>query len=379
MNNEPLSNYKYPKIALVTNIPAAYRLDLYERLSQQNDCQFTIFFYGLQASHTSLSLGEISNYNINYTPLKAWRFSYHKQQRFLPYNLLLKVSEFKPDLLLSIGNLLPATLSYLYSKIFNVPLILWWGGLPLTEVNHNVLSQKLRKLVFLSSKGIIAYCQEAKLDLQKLGYSESKIYVLGNLTFDSKKFSQKVNAFKTKIINKNTINLLAVGQLTVRKNYLFLLEVYQKLSTFYKNLSLTIIGEGPEREKLELFCHQNNLKNVTFLGSIPNHQIYQHYAKADIFVHPSLRDQWPQVLNEAMAAQLPVVISEFCGLKDELIFQGLNGYILPLCSDTWSNHIRKLIENNQLRQNFVLQSQKILHQYDLEIIQQQIINFIQSV
>jgi glycosyltransferase involved in cell wall biosynthesis len=93
------------------------------------------------------------------------------------------------------------------------------------------------------------------------------------------------------------------------------------------DIALLIVGEGPERKSLEK--RAQNLPQVFFLGFRDWDDLPRFYAAADLFVLPSVREQWGLVVNEAMASGLPVVATRKVGAAQDLIIEGQSGYSVP--------------------------------------------------
>jgi 1,2-diacylglycerol 3-alpha-glucosyltransferase len=90
---------------------------------------------------------------------------------------------------------------------------------------------------------------------------------------------------------------------------------------------LVLLGDGPLRPQLvELVCRYGLSGVVHLPGFLQYDELPTYYGLAGAFVHASTVEQWGLVVNEAMAAGLPVIISERCGCVDELVIQGRNGY-----------------------------------------------------
>src|SRR5690606_15009969 len=76
---------------------------------------------------------------------------------------------------------------------------------------------------------------------------------------------------------------------------------------------LVILGDGEEREALQQLRDQLDLQGVVHLPGFRGYDdLPTYYALADAFVHPSQREQWGLVVNEAMACGLPVIATEKC-------------------------------------------------------------------
>lgn len=89
---------------------------------------------------------------------------------------------------------------------------------------------------------------------------------------------------------------------------------------------LVIIGDGPERHHLEQIIQRSNIPETCLPGFRQLDELPAYYGLAGAFILPSWRDQWGLVVNEAMAAGLPVLVSEGCGCVPDLIDPGRTGY-----------------------------------------------------
>ncbi len=121
--------------------------------------------------------------------------------------------------------------------------------------------------------------------------------------------------------------LLFVGSLIPRKGVKYLIEALAHVVLEEKDVSLTLIGEGKEKEALLKQIHAHALDDVvTFKGAQPPDQILGWMNKADCLVLPSLWEGTPNVILEAMSSGLPVVASDLPGIR-EIVHPGVNGYL----------------------------------------------------
>jgi glycosyltransferase involved in cell wall biosynthesis len=85
---------------------------------------------------------------------------------------------------------------------------------------------------------------------------------------------------------------------------------------------LVIVGDGPERGRLEEAARALEAGHVHFAGFQQKDRIAGFYALAGAFVLPSWKDTWGLVVNEAMAAGLPVLVSTKAGCHEDLVRPG---------------------------------------------------------
>ena len=102
--------------------------------------------------------------------------------------------------------------------------------------------------------------------------------------------------------------LLAVGNLIALKRHALIIKALADLP----EIDLAIAGDGPERPRIEALARQLGLcDRVRLLGRLPQESLPGLYGAADILVHPSVREGWPNVLLESMACGTPVLATNF--------------------------------------------------------------------
>jgi glycosyltransferase involved in cell wall biosynthesis len=91
---------------------------------------------------------------------------------------------------------------------------------------------------------------------------------------------------------------------------------------------LTIAGDGPLYGAIARRVAELSLtEHVYLVGRKAYDELPALYASADAFVFPSLSETWGLVVNEAMAAGLPVLVSKGIGCHPDLVWEGINGHV----------------------------------------------------
>ncbi len=111
--------------------------------------------------------------------------------------------------------------------------------------------------------------------------------------------------------------LLCVGRLSREKGHTDLVRAFYKMRelTSDSSLRLVLVGEGPERPRIEECCRSLGLTEVvTLVGQ--QDDINPYYGIADVFLLPSHSEGCPNVLLEAMAAGVPVVATAVGGIPE---------------------------------------------------------------
>lgn len=95
----------------------------------------------------------------------------------------------------------------------------------------------------------------------------------------------------------------------------------------HSDKSLVVLGDGQERAAIETLRFELGLEGRVLLPGFRQYaELPAYYGLADAFVHVSAVEPWGLVVNEAMSAGLPVVVSRVCGCSDDLVQHGENGF-----------------------------------------------------
>ena len=120
-------------------------------------------------------------------------------------------------------------------------------------------------------------------------------------------------AFEPPAERPEALELLNVAALAEKKGHRFLLEAMTRLP----GATLRIVGDGELRADLERRARELGLGDrVSFLGEQPKHEVARLMREARLFVLPSLAENLPVVLIEAMASGLPAVATRVGGVPE---------------------------------------------------------------
>jgi glycosyltransferase involved in cell wall biosynthesis len=112
----------------------------------------------------------------------------------------------------------------------------------------------------------------------------------------------------------NPFRLVSIGNLLHWKGFELSLRSFARFESRFPATEYWIIGDGPERKRLEKLAHNLGLAaKVRFWGTIPRDEVLEKLADCDVLVHPSLHDSGSWVCLEAMAAGRPVVCLDLGG------------------------------------------------------------------
>jgi colanic acid/amylovoran biosynthesis glycosyltransferase len=181
-----------------------------------------------------------------------------------------------------------------------------------------------------------------------------------------------VEAFRPRRADQRDLNepfrLLSVGRLSAPKGYPILIETAVLLRRRGRKVSLTLVGEGPERATLEKLIALHDLGDCVRLAGACNHdRLADYYASSDAFVLSSFLEGVPVVLMEAMAMELPCVATWITGIP-EIIDKDVEGLLVPPASaSAITNAVETLMDDPEgARRLGTAARRKVLAKYNLE-------------
>lgn len=150
-------------------------------------------------------------------------------------------------------------------------------------------------------KGVFAIGDEAVDWYKKAGYDSETIH---QWIYFSEFFDIDLNKSEKDVV-------LFVGELSDRKNILFLIESFLKIS--HPNAILRIIGGGEHVDKVKTYAKKH--PNIEYLGVVSTFEARQEMSKSKILVLPSIFDGWGAVVNEGLLAGNYCITSNNCGAQ----------------------------------------------------------------
>lgn len=119
---------------------------------------------------------------------------------------------------------------------------------------------------------------------------------------------------------------ISIRSLSETYNVECTLKAFVSVQAQYPEASLLLLGDGPLKSELEQFVTDRHLENVSFVGQVPNSEIYRYLDQADIMVSSSRYDNMPVSVLEGIKAGLLVIASKVGGIP-YMIEDGQNGLL----------------------------------------------------
>ena len=345
------------RVAIITNIPAPYRVDFFDYLKKHyTDYQFTIIYSSKNEDNRKWDIEQEKMENSVFLESKTIKIKkrYDNYYLHIPGGVSKVLDKIKPDVVVG-SEYNPTVIQALYyCKKNKIPFISWTDGTLFSERNRNFIQKFLRRLVVAKADSYIASSTKSKEAQIYYGADEKKCHI-SYLAVDVEKYIQKPKG-------QGKGKIVCVGSLIERKGVDLVLNALAKVKS---ECSLYLAGEGEEKEQLQK--HAENLQildKVHFLGQLKREELLEHYADSDLFVLPTREDCFALVILEAICAGLPVVCSKYADGAYDLIEEGKSGYIIDRYDEEkFAACIDQVLGNPALRKEMQLYSDKIIEKF----------------
>ena len=141
-------------------------------------------------------------------------------------------------------------------------------------------------------------------------------------------------------------SVLAVGRQAPVKRFEMLLEQVAKARERVPALTLTLVGSGPENERLRSWVRDHGADWVNFAGKVSRDELRDHYRRSWLIASASLAEGWGLVLTEAAGCGTPAVASDISGHRCSVL-NGTTGLLAPV--DSMSDAIADVLQDDALR------------------------------
>lgn len=211
----------------------------------------------------------------------------------------------------------------------------------LRESEKTIKTKAKRLFLRWLFKRVSAFLYVGNLNYQfyrKYGIDKNRLfpmpYAVDNNHFQIQ--SQKASKLREKLradlnLQSDRPIILYAAKLISKKRPLDLLEAYKELSSNGEEPEpyLLFVGDGEQREKLEIESKSTGWQSIRFLGFKNQSDMPAIYDLCDIFVLPSDFEPWGLAINEVMNTSKAVIVSDQVGCATDLVKPSCNGFIFP--------------------------------------------------
>ncbi len=327
-------------VAVLSELPTPYRWPLFQRVGTQTDLDVTILFYARTETDRDWGLeideSDGARPRVEFLPGRA----YHVRRRrslFFHWNpgIRKRIATGGFDVVVLPGWSMPSTLAALLEcRRKAIPYVLF--------SETNALSKRpvwwratkrlaLRPIVSGAAAWLSTGTPSAQY-LKNHGADPARTFRFAN-TPDVDALTAAVSAARSQRaatraalgVPERAPMALFVGRLIGAKDPASLVQAQARLESDGDATWTVLVGDGAERADLERSVRELGVEHIVFAGSRRPDDLPAIWAAADLFVLPSVHEPWGVVVNEAMAAALPLVLSDRVGAAPDLLEDGVNG------------------------------------------------------
>ncbi|MFC0406625.1 glycosyltransferase family 4 protein [Roseomonas elaeocarpi] len=317
------------RVTMLTNFIAPYRVPLLEAVRDRvGDLRIFVSTPMEEDRDWAVEWGSLDVVvQRNLTLRGSYRDSFGFSDRLkihVPYDTLAQLYRFRPDVVIS-GELGARSLqAAAYAAVHpRVPLLIWATLSEHSERDWGRARQALRRVILARADGVLTNGESGARYIRRFGIPDDRIFRINQpVAVDLFAAGERVRP------EAEVTRLLYVGYLSGRKG---IAEFGQHLldhARAYPSRAFEVwwVGEGDKRRGLEALPFGANVSQ-RFFGSLPYAALPDIYRQCDALIFPTLRDEWGLVVNEAMAAGLPVLGSIYSQAVEELVREGETGWV----------------------------------------------------
>lgn len=327
------------KILLVTNIPAPYRVPVFDIISE-HAADFLVYYRRDTESNRKWKIPQIKHRHL---------FGNRGDK-----SLLQILRSFNPDVIITSGFTPLMLICWVYSVLKNRKHAVMTDSWLRTINRMSIFHKAIRRIVFLRTDVFICTGIKGRRYLMQYGVQPEKIF--------TSPLAVNNDLFERSAKSPREFDLMYSGQFTENKLPFFMCEVVRKVKECYPQVRLLLIGSGPLEK--ELLNKLDEMKvSYEYAGFIQQEELPRYYSRARVLLFPTNFDAWGIVANEAMASGTPVVTCNNAGCAGDLVLHGKNGFVLPLDARKWAEHTLKLLTDEELHSRMSRESLRKVKSY----------------
>jgi len=345
------------KIALVTNIPAPYRIPVYNKVAEVYGDDFLVVFCAKYEPNRAWNLPVIK---CNHLFLKEKIHAKKDGYNFVHNNIevLNKLNEYNPDIVITTGYNPTHLYAWLYTVVKRKKHIPMTDGWTYSEHNLSWLHRWIRKVVFKTSDAYIGASKNSMALFESYGVANSKIFQ-SHLCVNNKSFAN------TNSLDMRPFDLMFSGSFHERKLPYLFADVARILKEKIPNLKVLILGDGELKTKFFAMLEASKIE-YSYAGYVKQEELPQYYNQSKLFLFTTRLDAWGLVVNEAMASGTPVITTPYAGVINDLVIDGYNGRVLELDAQLWAKEILSVLLNKNVWELYSKNSIKSVQRFTFD-------------
>lgn len=166
------------------------------------------------------------------------------------------------------------------------------------------------------------------------------------------------------VIKPDRKNVLFIGRLEKRKGVMYLLRAMAEVQKRYPDVWVDIVGDGPDRAKLEAMAHDLGVNHVRFHGKVDDDEKIRMLHAASVFSSPArYGESFGIVLLEAMAAGTPIVAGDNPGYRAVMQETGLLSIVDPQDTKAFAARLELLLTDEVLVRHWIAWAREYVKQF----------------
>ncbi len=257
------------------------------------------------------------------------------------------IKDFDINLMLTQCSILGGPVATYFSKKYSIPLMTEIHGMEYFRILNSekfkyFLVKKIIRYVFNNTTKIRSLSGKMTLMLNELGIKNNIVEIPNRVNTEIFGPPKKDNTIT------DEIKIISVGRYVWEKNYESAIEAIASLQSNF-HISLTIIGDGPLKNKYQNLISEKNV-NVKLVPWSTQENLVPLIKESDIYIQPSISEGVPRTMIEAMALKIPVVATNVGGIEG-IIINDYSGILIEKEEvDSLIEAITKLVRDDNLRQ-----------------------------
>ena len=284
---------------------------------------------GIELSSSEITYpwkAEVENFTGNLISVISNQPVEEVQPTLLIHKLFSVLSRINPDVITIAGYANYGMFSTLLWSIWHRKPAILLSASKEDDAPRSRLSEIIKRWILKGYKAALVGGKPQKAYLIKLGMNPNSIFTGYNVVGNHEFHPEKINSLP---IPHQKPYFLAINRFVAKKNLSTLISSYgnYRQTAGINAWDLVLCGDGELRPQIEQQIAELNLQDSIHLpGFLQQDELLPYFAHAKYFIHASIQEQWGLVVNEAMAAGLPVLVSNRCGCFEDLIIEGVNGF-----------------------------------------------------
>ena len=365
------SSARIPRVALVTNVLAHYRVPCFRHLAKRLDGRLTCYLLAGGMEHRRYVLArETADLPIVY--LDGWRWRRPPQDD-------RHLNDVRPILrgdwqVIILGAWDEPTYLLLWAwAVARRRKVVFWIESTAVDLPRTRVKETVKRLLLKRAAVCIVPGQRSASYCRQLGVDERRVFTALNAT-DRDYFRGRAERLVPQRLEMRRAaglrqpTFIFVGRLVERyKGVETLLRACARLERQGFWPTLLVVGEGPDQARYRRLAGELELADVRFLGTLGHRELCRYYAMADVLVLPSRSEPWGFVLNEGMEFGLPLVVSDRVGAGPDLVHHAENGFTIPACDvAALAEILERLGRDEDLRRRMGIASRRIIEGFSPE-------------